>query len=114
MDTTVDTGRIIGVKRFKMSDNETVETLSRKTYEALLSLYKDIIFYLINNDSLPESNETWKRKPYKRSELEELATIKFGMKKQEIEKRIRSTYYPDKPPPFIEIFGHKFEYNPDR
>ena len=36
------------------------------------------------------------------------------LSKQEIEKRIRATYYFGKPAPFIELFGHRFEYNPDR
>jgi len=70
--------------------------------------------YIIANDRLPECNETWKRKPYKRSELEELATINSSMSEQEIKKRIRSTYYPGKPAPFIEIYGYKFEYKPGR
>jgi methionyl-tRNA formyltransferase len=114
MKSKVDTGEIIGVKRFSMAEEETVESLSLKTYSALLSLYKDIITYVVANDSLPESSETWKRKPYKRIELEDLATIKTNMSKKEIDKRIRATYYPGKPAPFIELYGHRFEYNPDR
>ena len=114
MESKVDTGKIIGVKRFSMAEKETVESLSLKTYSALLSLYKNIISFVVNNNSLPESSETWKRKPYKRSELEQLATIKTNMSEEEIIKIIRSTYYPGKPAPFIELHGNKFEYNPDR
>ena len=72
------------------------------------------IDYIIANNFLPKSDETWKRKPYKRSDLEDLATIKVNMSEQEIEKRIRATYYTGKPAPFIELHGHRFEYNPDR
>ena len=114
MEPEVDTGELIGVKRFSMAEEETVESLSLKTYSALLSLYKDIINYVVANDSLPHSGDTWKRRPYNRNELEDLATIKTNMSEQEIEKRIRATYYHGKPAPFIEIYGHKFEYNPDR
>ena len=114
MNPKVDTGKIIGVKRFSMAEEETVESLSLKTYSALLSLYKDIINYIMANDSLPHSAETWKRKPYKRSDLEDLATIKVNMSEQEIEKRIRATYYTGKPAPFIELGRYKFEYNPER
>jgi methionyl-tRNA formyltransferase len=114
MEPKVDTGKIIGVKRFPITGEETVETLSKKTYKVLLSLYKDIIDYVVANDSLPKSNETWTRKPYKRSELEDLATIKTSMSKQEIDKRIRATYYPGKPATFMELHGYRFEYNPDR
>ena len=114
MNPTVDTGKIIGVKRFSMTDKENVKTLSKNTYEALLLLYKDILNYIVSNDSLPKSDETWNRKPYKRSELEELATINTSMRKEEINKRIRATYYCGKPAPFVEIAGHRFEYNPER
>ena len=114
MEPKVDTGEIIGVKRFSMTEKETVDTLSKKTYEAQLSLYKDIINYVVANNCLPKSDETWKRKAYKRSELENLATIKTNMSEQEIEKRIRATYYSGKPAPFIELYSHKFEYNPER
>ena len=52
MESKVDTGEIIGVKRFSMAEEETVESLSLKTYSALLSLYKDIISYIVINDDL--------------------------------------------------------------
>ena len=114
MNPKVDTGEIIGVRRFSMTKEETVQSLSIKTYSALLFLYKDIINYLVDNDSLPQSSEIWKRKPYKRRDLEDLATIKTTMSEQEIKNRIKATYYPGKPAPFIKIYGHKFEFNPKR
>ena len=77
-------------------------------------IYKDIIDYIVANNFLPKSDETWKRKPCKRSDLEDLATIKVNMSEQEIEKRIRATFYTGKPAPFIELAGYKFEYNPKR
>ena len=36
------------------------------------------------------------------------------MNEEELDKRIRATYFPGKPAPFIELFGHRFEYNPKR
>ena len=114
MNPKVDTGKIIGVKRFSMSKNETVESLSIKTYEAQLALFNRIMQHIFSNDCLPKCNETWQRKPFKRSELEKLATINPNMSKQEINKIIRATYYPGKPAPFIELHGYRFEYNPDR
>ena len=75
--------------------------------------FASLISSFSNND-LPKCDEQWKRKPFKRSELEELATINLKMNKHEIEERIRATYYSGKPAPYIEIHGYKFEYNPDR
>ena len=106
MEPKVDTGKIIGVKRFSMDEEENVESLSLKTYSALLSLYKEIISYVLSNESLPHCSATWKRKPYKRCELEDLAEINLNMSKQEIEKRIRATYFPGKPAHFIKLCGY--------
>ena len=114
MEPKVDTGKIISVKRFSMDEEENVESLSLKTYLALLSLYKEIISYVLSNKSLPHCDATWKRRSYKRCELEDLAEINLNMSKQEIEKRIRATYFPGKPAPFIKVGGYKFEYNPSR
>ena len=50
MDPSVDTGKIIGVERFPMMQEETVESLSLKTYSALLTLYKNIMDHIINCD----------------------------------------------------------------
>ena len=114
MDPNVDTGKIIKVKRFSISKNETVETLSKKTYKCLNTIFDSLIEYIIINQSLPESNEHWLREPFKRTDLEKLATIDCKMSKSEIDKRIRATYFPGKPAPFIKLNKHKFEYNPDR
>tara|TARA_B110000438_G_C15761286_1_gene627404 strand:- start:616 stop:1278 length:663 start_codon:yes stop_codon:yes gene_type:complete len=115
MKPKVDTGKIIGVEYFSINSNkETVETLSVKTYQALLTIYRKVVDHIIKSGKLPNCNEKWKRKPYKRIELEKLATIKPNMSKSEIDTIIRSTYYKNKPAPFIELHGYKFEYNPER
>tara|TARA_S200000501_G_scaffold376862_1_gene433150 strand:+ start:2794 stop:3453 length:660 start_codon:yes stop_codon:yes gene_type:complete len=114
MNPNVDTGKIIKVKRFSMSENETVDTLSKKTYKSLNDVFISIVNHISNRDSLPISKERWLRKPFKRTDLEKLATIDFKMSKSEIDKRIRATYLPGKPAPFIKLNKHKFEYNPDR
>lgn len=114
MNKSVDSGKIIGVNRFKMNNYETVQSLSEKTYKALLVLFKNVFNHIFEKKSLPKSSEKWKRKPYMRSDLEKLATLDPNMSLNQIKKIIRATYYPSKPAPFIEIKGLKFEYNPDR
>ena len=114
MERKVDTGKIIGVNRFKITRKEDVQSLSKKTYKTQLKLYKYIIKYIFLNDSLPECDEHWTRKPYKRNDLEKLSRIEKNMTEFEIKKRIRCTYLKGKPAPFIELYGEKFEYNPER
>ena len=114
MQKKVDSGQIIGVEYFSMTNEETVETLSIKTYNAQLILYKNIINHIKNHDRLPSCIYSWERKPYRRIDLEELSKINIDMPYTEIQKRIRATYYPGKPAPFIKIGTSKFEYNPNR
>jgi len=113
MESSVDTGEIIAVSRFKISKEESVISLSEKTYSSMLDLFYKVMDSIKAGDILI-SKEAWKRKPYIRKELEELSLISPDMTKEEIKKRIRSTYFPGKPGPYIEISGKKFEYNPQR
>ena len=114
MNSKVDTGKIIGVKRFSMRGIKNVYELSMQTYIHQLELYRYIIDFISENHKLPISKEKWKRKPYTRNELEKLATIDIHLSKEENDNKIRSTYYPGKPAPFIKFQGNKYEYNPDR
>ena len=93
MDSTVDTGEIIKVARFEVEESDTVETLLLKTYEHQFELFKET-FELIKNDTKIEpSNESWKRKPYTRKELNELSKITLGMDRDEVKRRVRATNY---------------------
>ena len=114
MEPAVDTGKIVAIERFPINQNETVDTLSEKTYKSIFKLLKTVVDKIHSDNSLPKSDEVWARKPYKRADLEKLCEINHEMKENEVNKRIRSTYLKDKPAPFIKIFDKKFEYNPDR
>ena len=114
MEPQVDSGQIIEVERFQISTRETVQSLSQKTYKSQLKLFNNIVSHIEQYGCLPRSDEAWTRKPYKREDLEALATIDASMTMNEIEHIIRSTYFAGKPAPFIELGGHRFEYNPRR
>ncbi|MDN3513529.1 MAG: hypothetical protein NG747_03905 [Candidatus Brocadia sp.] len=114
MAERVDTGKLIAVKRFPLLESDSVYSLSIKSYGYMLSLFFEIIDLIIMKKSLPETNETWKRKPYTRKELEILCKISPDMKEGEIKKRIRATTYPRMPGTYIELAGYKFEYTPER
>ena len=114
MNSKVDTGKIIAVNRFNVSANESVLSLSLKTYESLFFIYEKVIKHIKNENALPKCSESWQRKPFTRKDLEKLSTIKIDMSESEIEKIINATYYPGMPAPFIELNGKKFEYNPER
>jgi len=114
MEKHVDKGKIIGVKRFELLQEDTVYSLSIKSYSYLFSLFIEVIDYIAKHKNIPHSEETWKRKPYTRRELEDLCKIDLNMNKDEIERRIRATTFPNMPGAYIEIHRHKFEYNERR
>ncbi|MFA5156145.1 MAG: formyltransferase family protein [Candidatus Omnitrophota bacterium] len=110
MENKVDTGKIIGVRRFPFSKGDSVYALSIKTYDQMLALFYEVMDFILAHNDLPRTGEKWKRIPYTRRQLNELCRINAGMKKNEIEKRIRATVYPGMPGAYIEIHGQKFTY----
>jgi len=114
MNEQVDTGKIVAVKRFPLIESDSVYTLSLKSYESMFSLFFEVIGCILEHNAIPESKERWSRKPYTRRELEELCRISSDMTEDEIKRRIKATYYPGMPGAYIEIFGNRFEYNPER
>ncbi|UCD54843.1 MAG: hypothetical protein JSV93_04815 [Candidatus Omnitrophota bacterium] len=114
MNERVDTGKIIAVKRFPLLKSDSVYSLSIKSYKHMLLVFFEIMGGILAKMKIPESNETWKRKPYTRKELEDLCKINLSMSKSEIERRIKATFYPNMPRAYIDMFNYKFEYQPDR
>jgi methionyl-tRNA formyltransferase len=111
MEPKVDTGKIIAVKRFPIFEKDNVETLTDRAYSYLLILFYEVIGEFFEKGELSFSNETWKRRPFTRKQLNELSEIKITMTKEEVERIIRATYYPNYPYPFINFHGYKFVYN---
>lgn len=114
MNEKVDTGKIVRVKRFPLLKNDSVLSLSKKSYENMMSLFTEVMDFILKNNRLPQSREAWKRVPYTRKQLEELCRIEPGMKKDEIRRRISAVSYPDMPGAYVELYGNRFEFNPDR
>lgn len=108
MNKKVDTGKIIDVRNFKIKKNESVTTLSEKTYKHMYHQFKYVINNLAKNKKIKLSNIKWARKPYKKKQLEKLCKLEFDMSKKEVENRIISTSYPNKPGVYLNFKGFKF------
>jgi methionyl-tRNA formyltransferase len=108
MNTKVDTGNIIAVKRFPILPNDNVHSLTQRTYDFQLVLFYEVLSKILNDKPLPISTEKWTRKSLTRTELNALSVITPTMTKQEIEKRVRATSYQNFQP-IIEIHNHIFE-----
>lgn len=111
MSATVDTGNIIAVKKFTVFPKDNVGTLLSRTYDTQLVLFYEIMEKILNNEELPKSNDQWSRKPFTRTELNELSKITPDMSKEEIEKRVRATSYGEWQP-IVELNDFKFELKP--
>lgn len=89
----VDTGKIIEVKRFAITNNDTVYNITQQCYEVILETFYKVMEELIETGKLPQSAEKWKRTPYTRKQLNELCTLTPQMSADEINRRIKATTF---------------------
>jgi len=111
METKVDSGKIIDVRRFPILKKDSVYSLTQRCYDYILIQFCEVVSYLFKTNKLPECTEKWKRKPYTRKELNALCKIDINMDTEEIKKRIKATDYPGMPGAHIDIKGFKFKYS---
>ena len=114
MNLKVDTGRLIAIKRFPLYGTDTVFSLTQRCYGHILALFYEIMSLVLNNKELPQLEDTWKRKPYTRKELNELCKITLDMPEEEIRRRVKAVTFPNAPGASIEIDGMKFNYGPEK
>lgn len=93
MTATVDSGSIIQVKRFPVKDADTVYSITQHCYQLIEESFYEMMELILQGKQLPVTNETWKRKPFTRKQLDELCHIRPDMSEAEIEKRIKATTY---------------------
>ena len=110
MDPKVDTGQLIAVKRFPLYETDTVFSLTQRCYGHILALFYEIMSLVLDNEELPRLEDTWKRKPYTRKELNELHRITPDAPEEEIRRRVKAVTFPNAPGAYIEIDGMKFSY----
>jgi methionyl-tRNA formyltransferase len=92
----VDSGPIIAVRRFPVFESDSVYSITQRCYTEILYLFFQLMSDLLKGKPFPASNEIWKRKPFKRKDLDELCQLREDMSEEEIQKRIRATTFGDK------------------
>ena len=93
----VDTGKVICVKNFPLHSSDRISDLIKRTYVYLNFIFFEITSGLLSNETLPESDLKWGRKPYTKKDLNELCKLSKKMSDEEINKRVRATTFPGKP-----------------
>ncbi len=96
MIARVDSGSMVAVRRFPVFDTDTVYSVTQRCYNEILHLFFELMSGIIVGKVLPQSNETWKRKPYTRKQLNQLCELSADMDKAEIDRRVRATTYGNK------------------
>jgi len=109
MLSKVDTGDIIGVRRFQLFPEDSVYSLTQRCYAYILELFYETLKCIANNEELPKADEHWKRVPYTRSELNALCEITLDMSEDEVKKRVRAVTFPNAPGAYIEKYGYSFK-----
>ena len=110
MAARVDTGSIVAVKKFPVTDDETVLSLKNKTMDSMFELYLEVMSEYQRSGKLPESELAWTRKPYTRRELNALCRVTPEMDIAEISRRVRATTFPGAPGAYVDLGGLKFAY----
>jgi len=111
MAPKVDTGRIIAVSRFPVTEADDVASLLKRTYEHQIALFLEMAALIVAGKDLPTSTETWTRPPFTRKQFNELFKVTPDMPREEIARRVRAVSFGPWQP-YVEIEGFKFEYKP--
>ena len=114
MAAKVDTGPIIAVRRFPVIESDTVYSLTQRCYKEILQLFYELINGILLDQAIPQSTETWKRKPYTRKQLNELCELTPDMSKDEISLRLKATTYGDETWAFMKSGEDITTYSSDK
>lgn len=74
----------------------------------MLTLFYEVVSEIIQRRPLPSCDEAWKRRPYKRAELNALCRITPDMSPEEVRRRVRATTFPGMPGAYVGIEGIRF------
>jgi methionyl-tRNA formyltransferase len=92
IDENIDTGDIIEINKFKISDNETLESLYLKTMDSIFYLFKKSFNNLLFNNYIKTKQNFLNRKLYTYKNLDNLLNLT---------KYMRSTYFKGKSKPYF-------------
>ena len=112
MNSGVDSGKIIMVKRFPVSLTDTVYDVTQRCYQLIEESFYEVIDIILRGEPLPLSNEQWAKKPYTRKQLDELCYVTADMNEEEISRRIKATTYKT-PWAFTRIGNYIFKLQPE-
>jgi methionyl-tRNA formyltransferase len=97
MEASVDSGPIISYTEFQVSHDETVWSLTNRTYAHMLAQFSDVLSLLVVSEMPDKSDISWERRPYTRRELESLAVFYDSDDLAEVQRRKKAMDFPKMP-----------------
>ena len=105
-----DSGKIVNVKKFKISYKKcNLEKLIKKTHENIFKQAKNFINVIRNKKLKIEENIKWRRKAFTKKEFEIAREIKLSDSKKNLLKKIKAFSYKSYESVYLNIKGLKFE-----
>jgi methionyl-tRNA formyltransferase len=98
INETIDSGKILSLKKFKVLKKDTIESALQKTYKIMLIQAKEVIRLLDedkkNLNIMINKNKKikWSKKIKTLKELNKFYEIRTNSSKSEIKRKIRATY----------------------
>lgn len=112
MAKAVDSGQILVVNRFDVSNIKSPQSLQDYSMEMAFKLFKNTILQLARFGSLPSEskldNEVWGATKRSRSEMLEMCRLDPFMQTSEIEKRINAFSHPEYNNIYCILSGQKY------
>lgn len=114
INSKIDNGSILKVKRFKINQKDDLTKLLNKTHKELFFLALQIINLIKKKIDLKKlaiisKKEKWSKKINNKKDLDNFYRISKFIKKKDLIKKIRSTYT-KKFKPYLIIHGKRFIY----
>ena len=105
-----DSGKIVNVKKFKISYKKcNLEKLIKKTHENILKQAKNFINVIRNKKLKIEENIKWRRKAFTKKEFEIAREIKLNDTRKNVLNKIKIFSYKNYESVYLNFKGLKFE-----
>ena len=102
MNEKIDNGKIIEVKKFYLTRNETIQSISYKSYSNMYKLFLKIFKKIIKGKKIYKfTKHRWSKKYYSKKDFNNFLKIKIRNPK--IERYLRSTVFKNYKSPIIKV-----------
>jgi methionyl-tRNA formyltransferase len=108
----VDTGGIIMERRFPIPADASVKSLRQAALGTMIGMFREIVGIIARGEPLPVADTHWTRAPFRGRMIDELSVCHEDMPEEEVQRRVRATFYPGYPAPVMHFKDGRVEEIP--